>query len=108
AVTRDMTLGDIVFWRDCQSTRGELSEAAVPVSLDGVDLVPGLLRVGNQISFVMAAPPAPPAGPPAPPGSPGQGRLFEEVGPFRIVSVGDQVRRPGPDVKEAPGSAPTT
>lgn len=90
---RDLKKNDFVFWRDVTSGRGELSQPALPIPLEGLNLPPSLLQVGDEILFLL----------PRPRGETGKANGPVEVGPFRILSVGDLVARQGADAKESRG-----
>lgn len=98
--------GDLVFFRDITPPSPDLplqpDEAALPVSLEGVGLPPQLIRVGDQIEFIVGKPAAPPRT------APGKGTALpspveesplelEVIGPFRVVSVGTLTYRTAGD-----------
>jgi len=96
---RDLREGEMVLWSDAVSSPPtelftEDGEEALPVSLDDVSIVPKLLKVGQEVGFLITVP------------QPQEARRdesavdelsIEYVGPFRILSVGERL---GP---EAPG-----
>lgn len=84
-IRRDFQEGDIVLLSDIRGTKSDLSlqddEVALQVSLAGVEVEPSLLRVGRQIGFVVYETDA---------ASSTTGPMRQvELGPFRLVSVGD-------------------
>ena len=98
--TRDVRKGDLVLWQDSTRPGWELAvqadEKALPISLDGLSSVPTLIRVGDQIGFLVARDrgPAPRSDSPAV----RQQQRPEDVdldyvGPFRVLSVGDRISR---------------
>ncbi len=105
-VSRDLEKGDLVLWRDTTPGPGELTagkdEEALPISLDGLQVDPRLLRVGDEIGFLVDATPAGSASAATATSARPQARtVIEYVGPFRILSVGDVVQRRAPDQKES-------
>jgi len=90
--------GDFVLWRGAGS--GKLTETALPVPLEGMNVVPSLLQVGDEIGFLIARPAdlSIPAKMPTP-----SRPSLELVGPFRILRVGDEVVRVGGDRKPRSG-----
>ena len=110
-VSRDLEKGDLILWRDTTPGPGELTagkdEEALPISLDGLQIDPRLLRVGDEIGFLIDATPAvsAPAGT-ATSARPQPRTVIEYAGPFRILSVGDVVQRRAPDQKD-PSAART-
>jgi len=125
---RDMKAGELLLWRDAAPPAREFvsndeSERELSVSLDNVQVVPGTIRVGDQITFTLAVTRPPSAdqsaaSPPAsdtgsavfvrPPragqtGGPTTTVSYEIIGPFRVTSVGGQLNREGaavPSVNE--------
>lgn len=87
---RTLKTGDLVLRRDLQ-TRQSLAlgddEFGVHFALQGVDYQPEVVRVGKRVEFVV------PVSAPAT-GGPGGNVTshYERVGPFRIVSLGRQLR----------------
>jgi hypothetical protein len=83
--TRTIQAGDIIFYRDTESLQGELydfregDKAALPVSLEGVT-TPPKMRVGDHVELKI----------PVSPTSSG-GASSRWIGPFRLVSVGEEV-----------------
>lgn len=106
-VRRDLRNGDFVFWQDVRYLSADFlpgpDEIALHVSLEGVDYEPSLLKVGNQIGLVVPltaqqseASLSNPATVPVELSS-----RFEEVGPFRILSVGGRtLEQPGETEQE--------
>ena len=93
---RDLLAGDLVLWRDATAPPPTAMLAAegeelLPISLDGISIVPRLLQVGDQVGFLIS----PGRGGPAA-GAPkaGAGELeLEHIGPYRVLSVGDRLGR---------------
>jgi hypothetical protein len=100
--TRDLKRGDLVLWQDTAQPGWELSagpdEEVLPISLDGLSTVPRLIRVGDQIGFLLARrKPLPMT----------KGKVdlsavnkpedseVDYLGPFRVLSVGERVSREG-------------
>jgi hypothetical protein len=81
--TRTIQSGDIIFYRDTESMQGEIydfragDKAALPVSLEGVT-TPPKMRVGDRVELKI------PIDTPAGPSS-------RWIGPFRLVSVGEEI-----------------
>jgi hypothetical protein len=78
---RDFRKGDIIFWRDSPESGPQIhlgpDEDVVPISLEHVEVVPALLRIGSEVSFRFK-------------------RLDDQaepdwIGPFRIVSIGNRL-----------------
>ena len=103
-VRRDLKKGDVVLWQDVRYVSADFLPAAdeVPlhISLEGVDYEPSLLKVGNQVGIVVPVSPKVQAT--------GDGTIsaavlsaelnaqFEELGPFRILSIGERtLQKPG-------------
>jgi len=100
STTRDLQPNDLVLWRDFVSARGELKKPFLPVSLEGLSLPERLLQAGDQISFIVSR-----RGPPATAGGPPGELGVEEIGPFRVLSVGDLTDRRELDSKERASTA---
>lgn len=81
--TRTVHAGDIIFYRDTESLQGELYDfrkgdvAALPVSLEGVTTLPKM-RVGDRVELKI-------------PLESGSGTASRWIGPFRLVSVGEEI-----------------
>lgn len=78
---RDFLAGDIVFYRDFP-TQGDVltlrpGELAQPISLDGAEVPPAIMRIGQWVKLIVRLKDDQPT---------------QQVGPFRLVSVGDRVR----------------
>ena len=106
-IRRDLRNGDFVFWQDVRYLSADFlpgpDEIALHVSLEGVDYEPSLLKVGNQIGLVVPlAPQAKETSPSDPANVPAElNARFEEVGPFRILSVGGRtLEQPGETEQE--------
>jgi hypothetical protein len=78
-VQRPLKKGDLIFYADCARDQHHLTlrpgESAVPMSLAGIPMEPGVIRVGNMIEFLI-------------PVKTDDGDVDEWVGPFRVISVG--------------------
>ena len=93
-VRRKLQSGDLVFWQDVRFVSADFlpadDEVPLHVPLKGIDYEPSLLKVGNLVGIVV--PIAPPVDTSVEPvGDPLTRELaaqFEELGPFRILSVG--------------------
>jgi hypothetical protein len=95
---RDLHKDDLVLRRDATPSALELNlkpdQRALSVSLEGLDVNPSLLQVGDEVDFVLAL-----SGPGMPEEAHNSGRAavddgnVEFVGPFRVLSVGARVRR---------------
>jgi len=96
---RPLKKGDLILWRDTVPPPRDLEagpgEKVLPVSLEGVTVEPGLLKVGREIGFLVdpGATAEDPRSRPAP----------EYVGPFRLLSVGAVV---SPDAYAPAGGGP--
>jgi hypothetical protein len=109
-VRRKLQQGDLVFWQDVRFVSADFlpadDEVPLHVPLKGIDYEPSLLKVGNQVGIVVpVAPPADSSKEPV--GDPLTQQLaaqFEELGPFRILSVG---RRTLSSPGESEGNAQT-
>jgi hypothetical protein len=83
--TRTIQAGDIIFYRDTESLQGELydfregDKAALPVSLEGVT-TPPKMRVGDHVELKIPVSP-----------TSSDGASSRWIGPFRLVSVGEEV-----------------
>lgn len=103
-VRRDLKKGDVVLWQDVRYLSADFLPAAdelpLHISLEGVDYEPSLLKVGNQVGIVVPVSPKVQAT--------GDGTIsaavlnaelnaqFEELGPFRILSIGERtLQKPG-------------
>lgn len=81
--TRAIQPGDIIFYRDTESLQGEIydfragDKAALPISLEGVT-APPKMRVGDRVELKI------------PVDTPG-GKTTRWIGPFRLVSVGEEI-----------------
>lgn len=102
--TRDLKKGDMVLWQDSTRPGWELSampdEKALPISLDGLSSVPKLIRVGDQIGFLVAKEQqqVKTADAKAGDAKTGDRRRPDEldldyIGPFRVLSVGERISR---------------
>ncbi|MGC3968796.1 MAG: hypothetical protein QM775_15940 [Pirellulales bacterium] len=95
-IRREMRKGDFVFWQDVRYLSADFlagpDEMPLHVSLEGVDYEPSLLKVGNLVSLIVPANEAPkPVDPSNPANVPVDLNMrFEEIGPFRILSVGSR------------------
>ncbi|MBL9085305.1 MAG: hypothetical protein JNK76_26110 [Planctomycetales bacterium] len=93
-IRRELRNGDFVFWQDVRYLSADFlagpDEMPLHVSLEGVDYEPSLLKVGNLLSLIVPANEAPkPVDPSDPANVPVDLNMrFEEIGPFRILSVG--------------------
>jgi len=101
-VQRPLQAGDFVFWQDVRYVAADFltgpDEIPLHVSLAGVDYEPSLLKVGNQVGLIVPVMNIPGATPGATPTDPTTsdassfGRSaptqYEELGPFRILSIG--------------------
>jgi hypothetical protein len=101
-VRRALEKGDLVFWQDVQYITSDflLGDREIPLhlSLDGVDYEPSLLRVGNQIGLIVPIATANTNNRPGNPPALDLNTRFEELGPFRILSVGQRtISAPGED-----------
>lgn len=87
---RSLKKGDLILRRDLQTRETlelEKDEFGVHFSLQGVDYQPQVIRVGKKVEFVV------PVKSPAVGGSGSSvTSQYERVGPFRIVSLGRQLR----------------
>jgi hypothetical protein len=95
-VPRPMKAGELLLIQDVAPANPSLllreAERALLVSLKDVAAEPKLLRVGAEVGFVVEAAAGKDAGGSADQSSkPAPQDRLREVGPFRIVSVGDQV-----------------
>jgi hypothetical protein len=82
--TRTIHAGDIIFYRDTESLQGEIYDfrkgdvAALPVSLEGVTTLPKM-RVGDRVELKI-------------PVETTEGGVSSRwIGPFRLVSVGEEI-----------------
>jgi hypothetical protein len=87
-IRRDFEAGELVMLSDVRVGKPDLhlnkGEVALQISLAGVDVEPSLLRVGREVGFVVHVQDSDET-----PG-PASGNLPQkELGPFRLVSVGD-------------------
>jgi hypothetical protein len=94
---RNLHAGDLVLWGDASPPRptsllAEEGEEGLPISLEGISIVPKLLRVGDQVGFLVTAGRAPAA-----PKAAAPGMNLHYVGPFRILSVGERLGEKAPD-----------
>ncbi|MBY0525257.1 MAG: hypothetical protein K2R98_17755 [Gemmataceae bacterium] len=94
--TRDLKRGDMILWQDSSQPGWELSagagEEALPISLDGLSTVPRLIRVGDQVGFLIAQTGARTGKEPlVKTGDP----EVDYIGPFRVLSVGERISRDG-------------
>jgi hypothetical protein len=87
-IRRDFEEGDLVLLSDVRAAKSDLNlgedEVALLVSLSGVDVEPSLLRVGREIGFVVYEV----DGEDGVSSAVGTMRQVE-LGPFRLISVGD-------------------
>lgn len=98
---RDLHKNDIILWQDTIASRGELNEPALPIPLEGMNVVPALLQVGDQIGFLAAR-----GSKPTNSGANTAEPELDLIGPFRILSVGDQVYRlEGADTRTSKGTS---
>ncbi len=92
---RELQKGDFVFWQDVQYASADfaLDEGELPLhmSLEGVDYEPSLLKVGNELGLIVpvASDTGRPASASRAQAAP-QDLKFNELGPFRILSVGQR------------------
>jgi len=98
-VRRNLKKGDILFWRDSPEGGPRIGlmedEEIHPVSIENVDCIPSLMRIGDEVSFRFL------------PMAPGGQAVW--VGPFRVVSVGPRLsNEPGEtEMFSDPGSMKT-
>jgi hypothetical protein len=102
---RTLHRGDLILFSDAESPPAELmaraGEDALPVPLEGVSIVPELLRVGDEIRFLVTATGLRGPEPTADGGDP---TSYHYLGPFRILSVGSRLtRRPPGEDDPSPG-----
>jgi hypothetical protein len=98
---RNLHAGDLVLWGDASpppptSLLAEEGEEGLPISLEGISIVPKLLHVGDQVGFLLTAGRAP-AAPKSADRGPAPGMELHYVGPFRILSVGDRLGEKAPN-----------
>ena len=102
---RTMEPGDVVLWRDASPPPQELApgdgEHAMPISLQGVDIVPELLLVGQYVGFFVAVAPE---GAVVSPGQEPADVEIEYVGPFRVLSVGGRLSRTAEEMRSSSSS----
>ena len=103
-VRRELIKGDFIFWQDVRYVSADFLPAAdeVPlhISLEGVDYEPSLLKVGNLVGIVVpVSPKVEGAGDGTTSAAAINAELnaqFEELGPFRVLSVGERtLQKPG-------------
>ena len=91
-VPRALKAGELLLLQDLAPSNPTLllgeGERALLVSVKNIAVEPKLLRVGQEVGFVIETPKG--SGTDAPTDAAAHERL-REIGPFRIVSVGDQV-----------------
>lgn len=84
---RPLSKGDIILWRDTRAPARSLQagpgEKILPVSLAGVTVEPELLKVGQNVGFLVGAASSTGASPRA-----GDVSEPEYLGPFRLLSIG--------------------
>lgn len=97
---RALKKGDLILWRDTvpppRDVEAGPGEKILPVSLEGVTVEPGLLKVGREIGFLITPDDATER--------PGTTAEPEFVGPFKLLSVGTIVSR-DPYAPAASGSS---
>jgi hypothetical protein len=105
---RSLKKGDLLLWQDVVQPvelKPAPNEDALTLSLEGVAVIPQLLLVGQQITFVVkpagddvvVGPGSKPAGPREP----------ELIGPFRLLSVGSRLNRVSADSERGDSSGRT-
>jgi len=95
-VPHSLEAGDVLLLRDIAAStlRLELGpkEVAINISLDGVRFEPRLLRVGARVGFAVRSGSLQPGSSEEKGVASSIGVSYEVLGPFRIVSLADQVR----------------
>lgn len=91
-VPRALRAGDLVLWRDAVPEPEELSaapgEKALMIALEGIAVQPTLLRVGDDVGFLVADDDEPS------PSVEGDGSAdYLYLGPFSLLSVGERLSR---------------
>src|SRR5262249_23074717 len=100
--TRDLKKGDMILWQDSTRPGWELSalpgEKALPISLDGLSSVPKLIRVGDQIGFLVSKEQQVVKADAKSAESRRPSELdLDYIGPFRVLSVGERISRDNSD-----------
>lgn len=92
--SRQLRKGDLLLWQDVVQPvelKPSAGEDALTLSLEGVAVIPQLMNVGQQITFVVK-----PLSDEASVGSSSSSALSrgpERIGPFRLLSVGSRLNR---------------
>jgi hypothetical protein len=106
--TRDVKKGDMILWQDSTRPGWELSampdEKALPISLEGLSSVPKLIRVGDQIGFLVSKeqPVVKGADAKSLDRRPPDELNLDYIGPFRVLSVGERISRDNSDKTMSP------
>lgn len=91
---RHIEADDLLLWQDV-NVPSELAprpgEDALTISLDGVAVVPRLLIVGQEVTFIVNIEDDPTAVDPTQPLE--AAARFEPIGPFRLLSIGPRLSR---------------
>lgn len=93
-VTRALRSGDLVLWRDAvpepEKLSAEPGEKALMIALEGIAAQPNLLRIGDNVGFLVGDDDEPS---PAGEGDAEAEADYAYLGPFTLLSVGERLSR---------------